>query len=81
MVLQEIFELVIGLYLIYNLSGKKDHKKAECSMTTSLETPRRSSIRFDILLKIVNARAAGLQPAWEEPILGYNPHILATSNR
>jgi len=26
MVLQEILELVIGLYLIQNLPGKKDHK-------------------------------------------------------
>jgi hypothetical protein len=50
-------------------------------MTASPETPWGYSIWFDILIKIINARAAGLQPAWEEPILGYKPHILATSNR
>jgi hypothetical protein len=50
-------------------------------MTTSPETPRGLSLWFDILMKIVNTRAASHRPAWEEPILGYNPHILATSNR
>ena len=50
-------------------------------MTTSPETHRGSSIWFDILIKIVNTRTASYPQAWEEPILGYNPHILATSNR
>jgi hypothetical protein len=50
-------------------------------MTTSPETPRGPSTWFDILKKIVNTRAADYLQAREEPILEYNPHILATSNR
>jgi hypothetical protein len=50
-------------------------------MTTGPETPQGSSIRFDILIKIVITHSAGYPRAWEEPILGYNPHILATSTR
>ncbi len=50
-------------------------------MTTSLETPLGSSIWYDIPIKILNNRAASYQAAWEDPILGYYPHILATSNR